>query len=74
MLRNASVARDIVDDEGCALTVAPPLKPACKCWLDCTATPMRPKGSGGAGASAANANYAQHNWRALLDNVQAKLG
>ena len=35
---------------------------------------MRPKGSGGAGASAANANYAQHNWRALLDDVQAMLG
>ena len=35
---------------------------------------MRPMGSGGAGASAVNANYARHNWRALLDNVQATLG
>jgi hypothetical protein len=35
---------------------------------------MRPKGSGGAGASAADANYAKHNWRVLLDDVQAALG
>jgi hypothetical protein len=39
-----------------------------------SATPMRPKGSGGPGASAADANYAWHNWRVLLDDVQATLG
>jgi hypothetical protein len=35
---------------------------------------MCPKGSGGAGASAADANYALDNWRVLLDDVQATLG